>query len=162
MELTKIELTGFKSFAKKTTFRIDSPVTGIVGPNGSGKSNVSEAFRFVLGEQSVKSMRGKTGADLIFKGSKGLGQMSRASVLLTFKNNPEDGSEHSYKSFSEIVIGREIFADGTNDYSINGTKVRLKDIQELLAHSNIGTSHHHIISQGEADRVLHSSVIERK
>ena len=162
MELTKIELTGFKSFAKKTTFRIDSSVTGIVGPNGSGKSNVAEAFRFVLGEQSVKSMRGKTGADLIFKGSKGLGQMSRASVLLTFKNEPEDGAENSYKSFPEIVIGREIFADGTNEYSINGTKVRLKDIQELLAHSNIGTSHHHIISQGEADRVLHSSVKERK
>lgn len=162
MELTKIELTGFKSFAKKTTFRIDSSVTGIVGPNGSGKSNVAEAFRFVLGEQSVKSMRGKTGADLIFKGSKGLGQMSRASVLLTFKNNPEEGGENTYKSFPEVVIGREIFADGTNEYSINGTKVRLKDIQELLAHSNIGTSHHHIISQGEADRVLHSSVKERK
>ncbi|MFZ2152159.1 MAG: AAA family ATPase [Minisyncoccia bacterium] len=162
MELTKIELTGFKSFAKKTTFRIDSSVTGIVGPNGSGKSNVAEAFRFVLGEQSVKSMRGKTGSDLIFKGSKGLGQMSRAAVLLTFKNIPEDGAENSYKSFPEVVIGREIFADGTNEYSINGTKVRLKDIQELLAHSNIGTSHHHIISQGEADRVLHSSVKERK
>lgn len=162
MELTKIELTGFKSFAKKTTFRIDSSVTGIVGPNGSGKSNVAEAFRFVLGEQSVKSMRGKTGSDLIFKGSKGLGQMSRAAVLLTFKNIPEDGAENSYRSFPEVVIGREIFADGTNEYSINGTKVRLKDIQELLAHSNIGTSHHHIISQGEADRVLHSSVKERK
>lgn len=162
MELTKIELTGFKSFAKKTTFRIESPVTGIVGPNGSGKSNVAEAFRFVLGEQSVKSMRGKTGADLIFKGSKGLGQMSRAKVELTFKNIPEDGGEHSYKSFPEIILGREIFADGTNEYSINGSKVRLKDIQELLAHSNIGTSHHHIISQGEADRVLHSSVKERK
>lgn len=162
MELTKIELTGFKSFAKKTTFRIDSSVTGIVGPNGSGKSNVAEAFRFVLGEQSVKSMRGKTGSDLIFKGSKGLGQMSRAAVLLTFKNNPEEDAENSYRSFPEIVIGREIFADGTNEYSINGTKVRLKDVQELLAHNNIGTSHHHIISQGEADRVLHSSVKERK
>lgn len=162
MELTKLELIGFKSFAKKTTFRIDSSVTGIVGPNGSGKSNVAEAFRFVLGEQSVKSMRGKTGADLIFKGSKGLGQMSRASVLLTFKNDPEDSGESTYKSFPEVIIGREIFADGTNEYSINGTKVRLKDIQELLAHSNIGTSHHHIISQGEADRVLHSSVKERK
>ncbi len=162
MELTKIELTGFKSFAKKTTFRIDSSVTGIVGPNGSGKSNVAEAFRFVLGEQSVKSMRGKTGSDLIFKGSKGLGQMSRAKVDLTFKNNSEDKDDSTYASFPEIVLGREIFADGTNDYSINGTKVRLKDIQELLAHNNIGTSHHHIISQGEADRVLHSSVKERK
>lgn len=162
MELTKIELTGFKSFAKKTTFKIDSPVTGIVGPNGSGKSNVAEAFRFVLGEQSVKSMRGKTGADLIFKGSKGLSQMSRASVLLTFKNEPKEDSASPYASFSEIVLGREIFADGTNEYSINGSKVRLKDIQELLAHNNIGSSHHHIISQGEADRVLHASVKDRK
>lgn len=162
MELTKIELVGFKSFAKKTTFKIDSPVTGIVGPNGSGKSNVAEAFRFVLGEQSVKSMRGKTGADLIFKGSKGLGQMSRASVLLTFKNDVAEDSDNPYASFSEIILGREIFADGTNDYSINGSKVRLKDIQELLARNNIGASHHHIISQGEADRVLHASVKERK
>lgn len=162
MELKKIELTGFKSFAKKTVFEIGFPVTGIVGPNGSGKSNVAEAFRFVLGEQSVKSMRGKTGADLIFKGSKFLSPLSRASVTLTFLNTQTRSTDEKYASFDEIVISREIFADGTNDYSLNGTKVRLKDIQELLAHSNVGASHHHIISQGEADRVLHASSKERK
>ena len=162
MELIKIELTGFKSFAKKTVFEIAYPVTGIVGPNGSGKSNVAESFRFVLGEQSMKSMRGKTGADLIFKGSKYLSALSRASVTLTFKNDVREDASNVYASFPVIAITREIFADGTNEYSLNGTKVRLKDVQELLAHSNVGASHHHIISQGEADRVLHASAKERK
>ena len=85
--LKRIELSGFKSFAKKTVLDFDTPVTAIVGPNGSGKSNVVEAIRFVLGEQSMKSLRGKGGADLIFKGSKLLGSLSRASVTIVFDNS---------------------------------------------------------------------------
>lgn len=165
MQLTAIELTGFKSFGKKTLLPLSAPVTAIVGPNGSGKSNVAEAFRFVLGEQSMKSMRGKSGSDLIFKGSAKLGQLSRASVSLTFDNTKKLAhrlEDNAFASFDEIVISREIYADGTNEYLINGTKVRLKDITELLTQCNIGSSSHHIISQGEADRILYSGDRERK
>lgn len=165
MQLTAIEVVGFKSFGKKTLLPLTAPVTAIVGPNGSGKSNVAEAFRFVLGEQSMKSMRGKSGSDLIFKGSAKSPQLSRASVTLTFDNKQKLAhrlADTVYGSFDEIAITREIYADGANDYLINGTKVRLKDITELLTKCNVGSTSHHIISQGEADRILHSSDKERK
>lgn len=167
MQIKAIELSGFKSFGKKTTIKLDSPITSIVGPNGSGKSNVAEAIRFVLGEQSMKSMRGKSGSDLIFKGSTTLAPLGRASVTAIFDNTGkkiQHGEEGIFKflSYDEIRISREIYADGTNEYIINDTKVRLKDIQEFLSIVNIGTTGHHIISQGEADRVLNASIKERK
>lgn len=166
--LKKLEMNGFKSFAKKSELSFDVPVTGIVGPNGSGKSNVVEAIRFVLGEQSIKSLRGKSGVDMIFKGSKQLSKMSRASVSITFDNSKKmfslSGGNESIKSldFDEIVLSREVFADGGSAYLINGTNVRLKDIHELLGSVNIGSSGHHIISQGEADRILNSSSKDRR
>jgi chromosome segregation protein len=168
MQLESVEISGFKSFGKKTTITFNHPITAIVGPNGSGKSNVAEAIRFVLGEQSMKTLRGKQGTDLIFKGSSTLSPLGRASVTAFFNNKKNrhttTGSEGalSFLQFDEIRITREIFADGANEYSINDTKVRLKDIQELLATANIGSSGHHMISQGEADRVLSASVRERR
>lgn len=169
MVLKSIELLGFKSFAKKTTLVFDSPVTGIVGPNGSGKSNVVEAIRFVLGEQSMKSLRGKGGTDLIFKGSKQLPQMNRASVTIVFDNTKRifsfgDSSDTKIKdmSFNEVRLTREVYADGANKYLINNTEVRLKDIVELLASVHIGSSGHHIISQGEADRILSANSKDRR
>lgn len=168
MQLKRIELLGFKSFAKKTTLDFTSPVTAIVGPNGSGKSNVVEAIRFVLGEQSMKSLRGKGGADLIFKGSKMLPSLNRASVAITFDNSARafsftGGNAASMNlDFDEVVVKREVAADGANKYSINGTDVRLKDVLELVASVNIGSSGHHIISQGEADRLLSSSAKDRR
>ncbi len=168
MQLKRIELLGFKSFAKKTVLDFTSPVTAIVGPNGSGKSNVVEAIRFVLGEQSMKSLRGKGGADLIFKGSKFLPAQSRATAAITFDNSSRafsftGGNAASMNlDFDEVVIKREVAADGANRYSINGTDVRLKDILELVASVNIGSSGHHIISQGEADRLLSSSAKDRR
>jgi chromosome segregation protein len=167
MQLTSIEIIGFKSFGKKTKLTLDNPITAIVGPNGSGKSNVAEAIRFVLGEQSIKSMRGKLGTDLIFKGSEQLSPLGRASVVALFDNTkgkhnqPTEGI-FSFLQFDEIRITREIYADGANEYLINETKVRLKDVQELLSVANIGTTGHHIISQGEADRILTASNKERK
>jgi chromosome segregation protein len=140
-----------------------------VGPNGSGKSNVVESIRFVLGEQSMKSLRGKGGTDLIFKGSKNLGALSRASVTIVFDNtnnifNFGDSRDTNQKkvSFNEVRITREVYADGSNRYLINGTEVRLKDIIELLASVHIGASGHHIISQGEADRILSSNARDRR
>jgi chromosome segregation protein len=168
MTLKRLEMQGFKSFAKKAVFDFSAPVTSIVGPNGSGKSNVVEAIRFVLGEQSTKSLRSKTGADLIFKGSKQISKMSRASVSITFDNAkriftlPTMEDQNLSLDFDEITITREVFADGGNTYSLNGNEVRLKDIHELIASVNIGSSGHHIISQGEADRLLNSKPAERR
>ncbi|MCX6712255.1 MAG: AAA family ATPase, partial [Candidatus Vogelbacteria bacterium] len=159
MTLKKLELSGFKSFGRKETLFFDAPVVAIVGPNGSGKSNVAEAFRWVLGEQSLKSLRGKKGEDLIFNGSSSLGRLSRASVAVTFDNT---NRKFSTIDFDEVVISREVFRDGSNEYKINGSVVRLRDIIELLASISLGASGHHIISQGEADRILNANPVERR
>lgn len=167
MTLKRLELHGFKSFAKKALFDFTAPVTAVVGPNGSGKSNVVEAIRFVLGEQSSKSLRSKTGADLIFKGSRLIPKMNRASATIVFDNAARAFQLPSLSGtlsldFDEISITREVFADGTNEYRINGSAVRLKDVHELIGSVNIGASGHHIISQGEADRLLNSKPTERR
>jgi chromosome segregation protein len=159
MTLKKLELSGFKSFGRKETLFFDAPVVAIVGPNGSGKSNVAEAFRWVLGEQSLKSLRGKKGEDLIFNGSSSLGRLSRASATVTFDNT---NRKFSTIDFDEVVISREVFRDGSNEYKINGSVVRLRDIIELLASISLGASGHHIISQGEADRILNAGAVERR
>jgi len=166
--LKRLELSGFKSFAKKTTLDFTHPVVSIVGPNGSGKSNIVEAFRFVLGEQSMKSMRGRAGSDLIFKGSKHISKQQRASVTITFDNSKKifnlsgDNKESINLDFDEISISREVFADGGNKYKINGSEVRLRDVNEVLSSVHIGASGHHIISQGQADRILNSNTRERR
>ncbi|XKT74859.1 MAG: AAA family ATPase [Patescibacteria group bacterium UBA2103] len=158
MQLKALELSGFKSFGKKTTLSFTRPITAIVGPNGSGKSNVAEAFRFALGEQSIKSLRGKRGEDLIFSGTAKAPRSNKASVKVIFDNS----NKLFNVDFPEVSIERTVFRDGINEYAINGSKVRLKDVHELLAHANIGQSGHHIISQGEADRILSSNPKERR
>ena len=153
MRLKTLELNGFKSFAHKTILEFHHPVVSIVGPNGSGKSNVVEAFRFVLGEQSMKSMRGKTGSDLIFKGSKNLPKGSRASVAIHFNNADKvfklsnQSGENVNLNFSTVSISREVHMDGLNKYILNGLEVRLKDIHNLLASVNVGSSGHHYFSR---------------
>jgi chromosome segregation ATPase len=156
--LKSIELNGFKSFGRKSELSFTSPIAAIVGPNGSGKSNVAEAFRFVLGEQSMRSLRSKKGEDLIWGGSPGMPRSNRASVRVIF-----DNKAHSLAlDFPEVIIERVVYRDGVNEYSINGSKVRLKDVTALLAQANVGSSGYHIISQGEADRVLSASPRERR
>lgn len=163
MYLQSLELSGFKSFAKKANLHFTSSITGIVGPNGSGKSNVAEAFRFVLGEQSIKSLRGKRGEDLIWNGggdsTSSATRANRASVKLTF-----DNSKRIFPSidFDEVSIERVVHRDNSNEYLLNGSSVRLKDIIELLAGAHVGATGHHIISQGEADRILSASIRERR
>lgn len=158
MYLKELTINGFKSFAKKGELEFSTPITAIVGPNGSGKSNVAESFRFVLGEQSPSKMRGKKGEDLIFNGSESVSRANRASVSITLNNEekifPLD--------FSEITIERVVNRDGSNEYFINGSRSRLRDVQEVLAVANIGSTGHHIISQGEADRILSSNPRERR
>lgn len=168
MKLSHITLHGFKSFAKKTTLDVTHTLTGVVGPNGSGKSNIAEAIRFVLGEQSMKSMRGKIGADVIWKGSEQLAPLSRASVTMVIDNREKADTANAsdtlapYLVYDELVLSRVIYSDGTSDYLLNDAKVRLKDVQELLSFAGIGGSAHTIINQGEADRILLASPKDRK
>ncbi len=156
--LKSIELSGFKSFAKRSVIDIGAPTVAVVGPNGSGKSNAAEAFRFVLGEQSIKSMRGKKREDLIWGGTDVVPRSNRASVRIVFDNS----NRLLDIDFDEVVVERTVHRDGTNEYAINGSRVRLKDVTTLLAGANIGSSGHHIISQGEADRILNAGTRERR
>jgi chromosome segregation ATPase len=158
LRLKKLELSGFKSFAKLTSFEFLNPITAVVGPNGAGKSNLAEAVRWILGEQSFKSLRGRKGEDLIFNGSFSAPRLSKASAALYF-----DNSQKQFPlDFEEVVIGRRVYRDGQNEYLLNNSQVRLKDIIELLSNVGLGTSQHHIISQGEADRILYASTKERQ
>ena len=160
--LKRLEVVGFKSFAKKTALEFGAATTAIVGPNGSGKSNIAEAFRFALGEQSMKSMRGKRAEDLIWGGSNTSPRASRAGVTIVLDNAPKAGKRPFNIDFDEVAIERVVHRDGVSEYSINDSRVRLRDVQELLAGANIGQTEHHIISQGEADRVLVASPRERR
>ncbi len=158
MYLKSIELIGFKSFGKKSKLEFSTPITSIVGPNGSGKSNTAEAFRFVLGEQSMKGLRSKRREDLIWGGSMDVPRSNRASVKAVFDNT----KRLLDVDFDEVELERVVYRDGTNEYMINGSKVRLKDITSLLSGANIGSSGHQIISQGEADRVISATSNERR
>lgn len=165
MYLKKLELSGFKSFAKATILEFPSKITAVVGPNGSGKSNIKEAIQWVLGEQSMKSLRGKKGEDLIWNGSPVLAsgatqvpKMGKASVNLIFDN--KDGRIPI--DFESVTIGRKIFRDGLNEYYINQSQVRLKDVLELAARMGLGQTQHNIIGQGEVDRILLSSSRDRR
>ncbi|MDG1950347.1 MAG: AAA family ATPase, partial [bacterium] len=135
MYLTKLELVGFKTFAKKTSLSFlppnkeRAPITAVVGPNGSGKSNLADAIRWVLGEQSMKLLRGKSTEDVIFSGSQGKGRSGFAEVSLSLNN--EDGSMPL--DYAEVTITRRLFRDGSSEYLINDSKVRLADIHLLLA-----------------------------
>lgn len=164
MNLKRLELSGFKSFARVTKLEFPSRITAIVGPNGSGKSNVVEALRWVLGEQSMKQLRTRRGEDLIFAGSpassregRETARAGRAAVALVFDNS----SRVFPLEFDEVMVARYIRRDGTNDYFINGSAARLKDISALLGRVGLGLSQYHIISQGAADRLLWASPFER-
>ena len=165
MLFKRLEITGFKSFAKSVVLEFPSAITAIVGPNGSGKSNVADAVRWVLGEQSMKSLRGKKGEDLIFGGggegspsSPHVARMGKASAALVFDNNTKI---FPYE-FDEVIIARAVYRDGVNEYSLNGSPARLRDVIELLSKVGLGASQHHIIGQGDADRILYATPRERK
>ncbi len=154
--LQSLTLHGFKSFGLKTEFKFSAPVTAIVGPNGSGKSNVAEAFRFVLGEQSLRALRGRRGEDLIWNGSSP--RVAQAAVTIAL-----DNSDRRFPiDFSELTIGREVGRDGVNFYFLNGHRVLWREIHELLLTAALPPSGYHLISQGEADRLISADVVERR
>ncbi len=159
MYLKEIKAHGFKSFADKITIDLDGNITGIVGPNGSGKSNVVDAVRWVLGEQSVKSLRGSDNmTDVIFSGSKSRNPLNVASVTLVF-----DNTDHYLPiDFNEVAIKRRVYRDGTNEYHLNGEKCRLKDITDILLDSGIAKESFNIISQGKIDDILSNKAQDRR
>ena len=159
MYLKEISTSGFKSFADKLQLSLDGKVTCIVGPNGSGKSNVVDAVRWVLGEQSVKSLRGDGSmTDVIFSGSKSRNPLNVASVELIF-----DNTDHFLNvPYTEISIKRKVYRSGENEYFINNEKCRLKDITNLLLDSGMGKESYNIISQGEVDKILSNSSQDRR
>ena len=157
MYLKKIEITGFKSFANKTVLDFPRGVTAIVGPNGSGKSNVADAVRWVLGEQSMKSLRGKKSEDIIFTGTDKKAKMSAAVVSL-FLDNKDKKIPIDYE---EVVITRKLFRNGESEYLINKSKVRLSDIVDLLTSSGVSQRGYCVINQGMADSILSATPAER-
>jgi len=159
MKLKSIKISGFKSFADKIDIEIKSNITAIVGPNGSGKSNIVDAVRWVLGEQSVKSLRGNGAmTDCIFAGSKTREPLKRAEVALTF-----DNTDHYLNSdLNEIEIKRVVYFTGENEYFLNNAKVRLKDITNLFLDSGAGIDSFNIISQGSIETVVNSKPEERR
>lgn len=159
MYLKKIITQGFKSFADNIVIDLNSNIAGIVGPNGSGKSNVVDAIRWVLGEQSVKSLRGDdTMTDIIFQGSKSRKPMSVASVTLVFDNT----DKYLTIDEDEVAIKRRLYKDGTNEYFINNEKVRLKDLTALILDSGMGKESFNIIGQGQIDNILSEKATERR
>lgn len=159
MYLKKIIAQGFKSFADKIIIDLNNDITGIVGPNGSGKSNVVDAIRWVLGEQSVKSLRGEGAmTDVIFQGSKSRNASNIASVTLIFDNT----DRYINLNYSEISIKRRVYKDGTNEYYLNGTQCRLKDITNILLDSGMAKESFNIISQGQIEEIISSKPLDRK
>ncbi len=172
MHLEKLEIQGFKSFANKNTLIFPGLInadkrglTAIVGPNGSGKSNVADAVRWALGEQSSKTLRSKKSEDVIFSGSDKKGQLTMAEVSLHLKNEDASNKEQDPESFlqyNNIVITRKLFRNGESQYLINNQKVRLSDIQMLLAKANFGQKTYSVIGQGIVENFLNTSPAERK
>ncbi|MBU1148680.1 AAA family ATPase, partial [Patescibacteria group bacterium] len=158
MYLQKLEIQGFKSFAHKTKLEFNRGVACVVGPNGSGKSNIADAVRWVLGEQSVKLLRGKKAQDVIFAGSKTKTRLGFAQVDIHLNN--EDRSAPI--DYSEVVISRRLYRDGESEYLINKNKVRLQDIIMLLAKANVGQRSYSVVGQGAVDKILSSTPYERK
>jgi len=158
MYLKHLELQGFKSFAKRTLFDFNAGITAIVGPNGVGKSNIADAIRWVMGEGSYKSLRARQGEDLIFAGSRGRTRQGMAEAVLTFDNT----SGRLPIEYSEVTIGRRAHRSGENEYLLNGSRVRRRDILELLAKGGVSTNAYTVISQGLTDAALAMRPLERR
>lgn len=158
MYLKSLEIHGFKSFANKIVFEFHNGITGIVGPNGSGKSNVSDAVRWVLGEQSAKQLRGGNMQDVIFSGTENRKAQGFAHVSMTL-----DNSDHKLPiDYEEVTVTRRVYRSGESEYLINGTSCRLKDVNELFYDTGIGKEGYSIIGQGQIDKILSGKPEERR
>ncbi len=154
--LRKIDIEGFKSFAKKTQFLIKDGITGVVGPNGSGKSNIADAIRWVLGEQSSKNLRGSKMEDVIFNGTQSRAKKAFCEVTLYFEECEK------LQDYTEVAVSRRMYRSGESEYILNGTSVRLRDVLELFRDTGIGKEGYSIIGQGRVDEILSSKPTARR
>lgn len=158
MHLKKLQLIGFKSFADKVTLNFESGITAVVGPNGCGKSNIADAIRWVMGEQSAKSMRGSKMPDVIFAGTAGRKPLGYAEVSITFA----DVNGALPVDYDEVTVTRRLHRSGESDYFLNGRHVRLKDIQDLFLDSGIGKNSFSIFEQGKIEQIINYTPTERR
>ena len=156
--LKSLELFGFKSFADRTVFEFHEGITGVVGPNGSGKSNVVDSIKWLLGDQSAKSLRGKEMTDVIFKGSASRPAMGTAEVTMVLDNDQGLLEERG----PEIAISRRLYASGEGEYLIDGQRVRLKDVKDLLFDTGLGSRGYSVLEQGRIDAVLSANPAQRR
>jgi chromosome segregation protein len=165
MHIKKLEIAGFKSFVDRTAIHFDHDVVGIVGPNGCGKSNIVDAIRWCLGEQSAKHLRGRAMEDVIFNGSESRGPHGLAEVTITFDNtNPEYAASLpiEYRDYPEIAVTRRLFRDGTSEYLLNKTQVRLRDVTELFLGTGVGTKAYSIVEQGRIGQIVSARPEDRR
>src|SRR5580693_2166012 len=165
MKIKRLEMVGFKSFVDRTVVSFEHEVMAIVGPNGCGKSNIVDAIRWCMGEQSAKHLRGRSMSDVIFNGSEHRGPHGMAEVTLTFDNgDPEIAATLplEYREYSEIAVTRRLFRDGTSEYLINKTQVRLKDITDLFLGTGVGTKAYSIIEQGKIGLIVSARPEDRR
>ena len=158
MYLKRIEMQGFKSFADKTVIELKDGITTVIGPNGSGKSNISDAIRWVLGEQSMKELRGTKSLDIIFAGTQNRKSLGFAEASLVFDNT--DGALPI--EYTEVTVTRKIYRSGETGYYINKTPCRLKDVLELFMDTGIGKDGYSIIGQGKIDEILSNKSEDRR
>lgn len=158
MRLKKLEIYGFKSFAERVEMSFEQGITGIVGPNGSGKSNISDAVRWVLGEQSARTLRGAKMEDVIFNGTETRRKLAYCEVTLVF-----DNEDHELPlDYSEVAVTRRVYRNGDSEYQINRAACRLKDIIDLFRDTGVGKEGYSLIGQGRIDEILSAKSEERR
>ena len=165
MHIKTLEIAGFKSFVDRTVIHFDHDVVGIVGPNGCGKSNIVDAIRWCLGEQSAEHLRGRAMEDVIFNGSESRGPHGLAEVTLTFDNTDPRFVElvpPEYRDYPEIAVTRRLFRDGTSEYLINKTQVRLRDVTDLFLGTGVGTKAYSIVEQGRIGQIVSARPEDRR
>ena len=161
MKLKRIEAYGFKSFADKSSLNFNDGITAIVGPNGCGKSNVVDAVRWVLGERSLKILRGKKSQDVIFNGTERRKAMSYSEVNLYFNN---EGPDRIFKTleFDEVVISRKMYRSGNSEYYINGTQAKLSDIAAIVRETGLGREGYSIVGQNQIAKIVNAKPEDRR
>src|SRR5258707_8813347 len=165
MHIRKLEISGFKSFVDRTVVHFDHDVLGIVGPNGCGKSNIVDAIRWCMGEQSARHLRGKSMEDVIFNGSESRGPQGLAEVTLTFDNTDAEQAPArplEYRDYPETAVSRRLFRDGTSQYLLNKTEVRLKDVVDVFLGTGVGSKAYSIVEQGKIGLIVSARPEDRR